>query len=101
MHDIFPKFIVEGNNLIIGRVTYHEDLVTDKEQVKGGGWWKIDGKIMTFWGDSFDFGKANIEDIRACIDAGNVWGDKYEIENITNRFTFEYKEPFGEIIKLN
>lgn len=101
MHDVFPKFIVEGDNLIIGRVTYHKDLVTDKDKVKGGGWWKLEGTTMTFWGDSFDFGRAKVDDIKACIVAGNVWSDKYEIENITKQFNFQYKEPFGEIIKLN
>jgi hypothetical protein len=41
-----------------------------------------------------------MEDIKVCIDSGNVWADKFEMENITDRFAFEYKELFGELIKL-
>ena len=75
MNDVFPKFIVEGNNLIIGKVTYHKDLVTDKTQVKGGGFWNWnkDKKEFILSGDSYDFGRATAEDIKSCIDAGNVF----------------------------
>jgi hypothetical protein len=40
--DVFPKFIVEGNELIIGQCTYHKQLATDTAKVKGGGLWKWD-----------------------------------------------------------
>lgn len=33
--DVFPKFIIEGNNLIIAKVAFHKDLVIDKDKVKG------------------------------------------------------------------
>lgn len=100
--DVFPKFIVEGNNLIIAKCTYHEQLVTNKEQVRGGGWWKFDAetKTYTLYGDSFDFGRADVEDIKKCIEAGNVWSDKNEIRNITDRYSYQYEELFGETIKL-
>jgi hypothetical protein len=103
MHDVFPKFIVEGNNLIIAKCTYHKDLVTDKEQVKGGGWWKFDTETKTFTlsGESFDFGSADVEDIRKCIEAGNVWSDNMQIQNITDGYRFQYQRTiFDEIIKL-
>lgn len=75
MADVFPKFIVEGNNLIIAQCAYHKDLVTDKDQVKGGGFWKWDRerKEVTLFGESHDFGQASAEDIKACIEAGNVF----------------------------
>jgi hypothetical protein len=75
MTDVFPKFIVEGNNLIIGKCTFHKQLVTDKEQVKGGGMWEWDRDNKTFmlYGDSHDFGAVAYEHVRACIDAGNVF----------------------------
>lgn len=98
--DVFPKFIVEGINLIIAKVTYHKDLVTDKEQVKGGGWWRLKDDTMILHGTSFDFGTAKVEDIKACIDAGNVWSDAYEIQNISGHFGFSYQNEYGEIIKL-
>jgi hypothetical protein len=64
--DVFPKFIVEGNNLIIAKCTYHKQLVTDKDQVKGGGLWMLDRdkKEFLLYGDSFDFGRASIEIIK-------------------------------------
>lgn len=37
MDDVFPKFIVEGNELIIGKCTFHKQLATDPAKVKGGG----------------------------------------------------------------
>lgn len=100
MSDVYPKFIVEGNNLIIAKVTYHKDLVTDKEQVKGGGWWRLKGDMMILHGTSFDFGTAKAEDIKACIDAGNVFSDQYMIQNIADQFGFAYQDVMGEIIKL-
>lgn len=102
MQDVFPKFIVEGNNLIIAKCTYHKDLATNKDQVKGGGWWRFDfaTKTYTLYGESHDFGRADVEDIKKCIEAGNVWSDQYELHNITNRYSFQYQELFGETIKL-
>lgn len=98
--DVYPKFIVEGNNLIIAKVTYHKDLVTDKERVKGGGWWRLKNGTMILHGSSFDFGAARIEDIKGCIESGNVWSDSYGIENIKDIFDFSYQNEVGEIIKL-
>jgi hypothetical protein len=73
--DVFPKFIVEGNNLIIGKCTYHKQLATNTGDVKGGGWWKWkrEEREMHFYGESADFGPAIAEDIKACIVAGNVF----------------------------
>ena len=66
--DIFPKFIVEGNNLIICKCTYHRQLVTNEEEVKGGGWFQFDRDTPTFTlsDDSHQYGKASIEDIKKC-----------------------------------
>jgi hypothetical protein len=73
--DVFPKFIVEGNNLIIAKCTYHKQLVTDKDLVKGGGLWKLDRdkKEFVLFGSSDDFGYASADDIKSCIEAGNVF----------------------------
>lgn len=100
MPDLFPKFIVEGDNLIIAKVTFHKDLVIDKDQVKGGGWWKRDGDIFILHGSSFDFGSAKVEDIKAAVDARKVWSDQYEIHNITDQYSFQYITDAGEIIEL-
>lgn len=75
MADVFPKFIVEGNELIIGKCTFHKQLASDPTKVKGGGWWrwKQEEKEFLLYGESDDFGKASIEDIKTCIEAGNVF----------------------------
>lgn len=75
MEDVFQKFIIEGNNLIIAKCTFHKQLVTDKEQVKGGGMWEWnrENKTIMLYGDSHDFGRVEYEDVSACIKAGNVF----------------------------
>lgn len=101
MSDVFPKFIVEGNNLIIGKCTYHKQLVEDKDQVKGGGMWKWDQEKKEFllYGDSHDFGSAEADDIKACIEAGNVFLSYLGGRNVSDH-TF-YLNTGYETIKLN
>lgn len=76
--DVFPKFIIEGNALIVGKCTYHKQLLHGKEDtstVKGGGWWRIDkddSKHLILHGDSHDFGRASIEDIKHCFEKGVI-----------------------------
>ena len=73
--DVFPKFIIEGNSLVIGKCTYHKQLASNIKDVKGGGWWKWkrEEKEFHFYGESDDFGPASANDIKACIEAGNVF----------------------------
>ena len=101
MSDVFPKFVVEGDCLVIAKCTYHHQIVNEKENVKGGGWWRLDKETNTFIlnGESHDFGKASIEDIKACIEKGNVYTDKYEMRCIADKHNFSY--DFGyEIVEL-
>lgn len=100
MADVFPKFIVEGNELIIGRCTFHKQLVTDKEKVKGGGMWDWDKEKKEFflYGESVDYGYAEAEDIRKCIEAGNVFLSYSGGRNVSDH-TF-YLNTGYEIIKL-
>lgn len=101
MADVFPKYIVEGNSLIIAKCTFHKQLVIDKAQVKGGGLWEWDRENKTFIlsGESYDFSAASPEDIKACIDAGNVFWSYHDGRKIEDH-TF-YLDIGGEIIKLN
>ena len=75
MSDVFPKFIVEGNSLILAKCTFHKQLVTNKDDVKGGGMWEWDRDNKTFklYGDSHDFGRVTYEEVSACIKSGNVF----------------------------
>jgi hypothetical protein len=101
MTDVFPKFIVEGNNLVIGKCTYHKQMASDIKQVKGGGMWEWDKESKTFflYGDSTDFGYASPEDIQACLQAGNAF-----LSYIGGRSIADHKfylNTGSEIIKLN
>jgi hypothetical protein len=107
MNDVFPKFIVEvdkelGYCLIIGKCTYHSQLSNEKQNVKGGGWWILNRETNTFIlsKDSHDFGKASIEDIKLCIEAGNVFTNNSYFNNILGDYNFSY-DTETEIIPLS
>lgn len=106
--NVFPKFIIEtdeqkGDCLIISKCTYHHQLATDKTKVKGGGWWLLnkEEKIFTFYGESYDFGSAKLEDIIKCVDNKKIFRNKALTVNISNDFKFKYKDIYGEIYELN
>jgi hypothetical protein len=66
------KWIVNNNELIIGNVEFHFDLLGSnrkKEQTAGGGMWFIDRrrKITYFWGESQDFGNVTQETFQLAI----------------------------------
>lgn len=101
MHDVFPKFIVEGDNLIIAKCTFHKQLVTDESKVKGGGLWNWDKERREFklYGESTDYGYASEEDVKACIKSGNVYFSYIGGKQITDH-TF-YLNTGIETIQLN
>jgi hypothetical protein len=101
MHDAFPKFIVEGNNLVIGKCTYHWQLATDPAKVKGGGLWKWDRekKEITLYGKSEDYGRAKPVDIKRCIESENIFLS-YIYGRKVEGHTF-YLNTGVETIKLN
>ncbi len=105
--DVFPKFIIEtdeqeGDCLIVAKCTYHKQLVTDLTKVKGGGWWTLDreNSIFTLQGDSYDLGRAKIEDIASCVQRKKVFSSPTLTRNYTDEFRFQYKNEVGEIINL-
>jgi hypothetical protein len=101
MPDVFPKFIVEGNELIIARCTFHKQLVSNNDKVKGGGLWDWDREKKEFllYGESVDFGACGPEDIKACIVAGKAYLSYAGGRNVSDH-TF-YLNTGSEIIKLN
>ena len=90
----FPKFIIEDGKLILAKVTFHKELVTDQTKVKGGGWFRFINETNTFvlFGESNDFGKAKLEDIKQCVENNQVYNDKNLRRNISSRFNFSYDE---------
>ena len=107
MRDLFPKFIIEtdddlGDCLILSKCTFHKDLVTDKEKVKGGGWFKFnrENNSVTFSGDSHDFGRAKLEDIQKAVDEDKVFTNPYLTHSIAKKHKFFY-DIGSELIELN
>jgi len=101
MKDLYPKFIIEEGNLILSKVTFHKELVTDKSLVKGGGFFDFDDESnsFTFYGKSSDFGASDINDIKECIDNKKVFTNKMLTRNISEKFNFYFNNE-SEIIKL-
>ena len=94
MRDLFQKFIIEGGNLIIGKVSFHRDLVCTEEDVKGGGWFSFDYKLnaFLFCGESDEFGEANFYDIRKAVLRHRVYL-VYDIDdNISEKHDFYYRK---------
>lgn len=101
--DIFPKFIIEDGALIIQKVTYHMDIVTDKSKCVGGGWFKYvpDSKTFMFFGSSDEFGTATLEQIQECVTNNEVYKYKGKMIHISNDYKFVYKHLDGTLSELN
>lgn len=99
--DLFPKFIIEGDSLILMKVSFHHQIVTDKTKVKGGGSFRFDRDKNTFifHGDSHDFGQASFDDIKKCVEERKVFNDKTKYRNLCDRHKFGY-DTGTEIINL-
>jgi hypothetical protein len=105
--DVFTKFIIEnkdgmGDCLIMAKCTYHKQLVTDKNKVKGGGWWTFNRKTLTFtlFGDSTDFGKSSFDDIKKCVDNDLVFSNRCLTKSIAVIYNFSYRDECGDITEL-
>jgi len=84
------------------KVSYHKEIVTDITKVKGGGWFRRtdETNTITFYGASFDFGAAKLEDIRKCIEDGKVFTNPDLTHLIVNNTNFSFDTGF-EIIELS
>lgn len=105
--DLFPKYIIETDDelgicLILGKCTFHKQLATNKEMVRGGGMYKVDleNKIFTFYGESSDFGMASLEDVKTAVLEDKVFTNPYLTHSIAKQFKFKY-DIGSEIIDLN
>tara|TARA_R110000796_G_scaffold118353_4_gene231979 strand:- start:3454 stop:3753 length:300 start_codon:yes stop_codon:yes gene_type:complete len=98
---VYFKFIIESENLIMAKCTYHKQLAKNKEQVKGGGWFRYDEdkKAFILGGSSYDFSYAKVEDIKKCIEDNKVYGNVRLTRNMSNhKFMYDTQT---ELIKLN
>ena len=97
----YPKFIIENDNLILSKVTFHREIVKDASKVKGGGWFRYAHDTNTFvlFGDSTDFGAAKFEDIKNCVENGKVYSDNRLYINLTDQYNFSY-DTGSEVIEI-
>jgi hypothetical protein len=105
MADLFPKFIIENDSLIMMKVSFHKHMILDpaNSEIKGGGWFRYDNenKRFIFYGDSTDFGAAKLEDIKKCVEDNKIFSNPYSDESLTEHgYKFAY-DTGTEIIPLN
>ncbi len=98
--DIFPKFIIEDGNLILSKCTFHNELVTNKSKVYGGGWFSFKNNVFKLYGKSDEFGYAKLEDIQKAIKNDKVFTNKYLTNSIAQKYKFVY-DTGTELIPLN
>ncbi len=89
------KFIINDNELILGHVEMHEDLLgkgSDRSKTIGGGFWHYDrdNNTMYFYGSSMDFGSVTEEQFLAAE-------LPLSIENA--KIVFSTKNYFSEVLK--
>jgi len=103
---LYPKFIIEtlpvlGNCIILSQCARHYQLVTNSQNVKGGGWFLINNETntITLHGKSDEFGQASLDDIKTCINNGNVFTSPQLLHPIADKYNFNYNSE-TEIINL-
>ena len=99
---LHSKFILEDGNLILGKVGYHNVLVTIKEKVQGGGQFRfdLDKKECLLFAESHEFGRCKMEDVKKAVEEGKVWTSMIGGRNISGDFTFMWDRG-SEIVTLN
>ena len=82
--------------ILCAKCIFHKELKGEFESVKGGGEWYFDreNKEILLYGESHDFGRASIEDIKSVIARNQIYqmrlviGKKFDVS--------EYKFFFSE-----
>jgi hypothetical protein len=75
-------------------------IITEKDKVQGGGWFKLEDKTFTFYGSSDEFGQASLEDIQKAVKEDKVYTNYTCSYSIAEKYKFIY-DNHGEITKLN
>ena len=102
--EVYNKFIIEndetlGDCLILGRVTYHKQLAYDESKVKSGGWWKLKDNRIIFYGDSYDFGRATLEQVTDAVLNDKVFTSYLLKDPITKKHNFSFDNQ-SEIVEI-
>lgn len=93
---LYPKYIItQDNELIIQQVQYHKDI---DRHPKGGGSYSKNGETIMLFGESYEFGRPNIDDIRDAIKSGKVYTNKYKSVKLDlDKYKFKITNEIGEI----
>lgn len=89
------KLVINDDDLILGDVEFHEDLLTGDRKQKttaGGGRWHrdIERNVIFFWGKSVDFGQATKKEFDYSFKQPSV--EHHEI-------FFSLKTDFKDVLK--
>lgn len=108
----FPKFLIVNDTLYFMKVVYHHEIAKyvldlssleeQRKHTKGGGWFRYDDETKTFIfkDESYDFGKAKLEDIKSCFERGRVYNSHYEHREVIGVYNFAY-DTGTELITLS
>lgn len=94
-----PKWIINDNDLVMGIVEFHKDLLKDhKDKTIGGGLWHMDrrNKKLYLYGKSHDYGQCKVEDIYNMLEEGLI---PLSIDNYS--LYFSTSENLKEAIETN
>ena len=105
MANLFPKYIIEtddelGDCLIMGKCGYHKELATFYDNVKGGGWFRFNDGIFTFYGESHQFGHTSVEEVKLAVNNDRVFTNPLLTHSIATKFKFCY-DIGSDILPLN
>lgn len=100
---VFPKYIIEDGAIIISKVAYHREMVVDKTKVRGGGLFLLnrEDKTLKLSGESYDFGRATLENVKECVENKKVYRNQYSEDDISQKYKISYESESGEITELN
>ena len=100
--DLRNLFIIEKGNLIIGRASFHKEMVCNREYVHGGGSFDMDieANVITFHGESHDFGPATKESIYHAVNKGRVYSNPSCQRSIANKWAFHYRDENGKVTQI-
>jgi len=101
-HNIVPKYIIQNNRVVIGKVAYHKDLITGKIGVQGGGMFIINHKEATLllYGDSYKLGPPDMDALKKAVKNWKIYTNKSCKVLLDDKFTISIKTRDG-IITLN
>lgn len=112
--EVFPKYLIIEGKLYLQKCTYHKEILErylkynevehEKEITPAGGGWfvyKKDLNQMILHGDSTDFGRASLEEVKKCFSSGMVYGNFITEDSIVDEYKFLYMKYDKTLIELN